>query len=216
MAFQILEDDHGYFWMNCNKGVFRASKKELNDFADGRIRRIRSLSFGISEGVRGVESTGPAQPAGWKSRDGKLWFPTIKGVAVVDPDYRKRNEHVPPVLIEKMVVEGTWSTRRRRWSSARGARRLEFTFTALSFLVPEKNRFKTMLQRIRPRLERRDQPEAGLLYQPAAGQLHLPGDRLQQRRQWNREGRQPALRVAPLLFPDVLVLGRSPSWGCCS
>ena len=92
--------------MNCDKGVYRVSKKELNDFADGRVSGIHSLSFGISEGVRGIESTGPAQPAGWKSRDGKLWFPTIKGVAVVDPDYGKRNESIPPVIIEKMAVDG--------------------------------------------------------------------------------------------------------------
>ena len=145
VVFQILEDDRGYFWMNCNKGVFRVSKKELNDFADGRIPRIHSLSFGISEGVRGVESTGPAQPAGWKSRDGKLWFPTIKGVAVVDPDYRKSNENVPPVLIEKMTVDGLALDLARRPLIDPGRKKLEFTFTALSFLVPEKNRFKTML-----------------------------------------------------------------------
>ena len=146
VAFQILEDDHGYLWMNCNKGVFRASKKELNDFADGVSRRVQSLSFGISEGMRGVESTGPAQPAGWKCRDGSLWFPTIKGVTVLYPDYRERNERVPPVLIEKMIVEGQEIDLMAPVVISPGRKKLEFTFTALSFLLPEKNRFKTMLR----------------------------------------------------------------------
>jgi len=146
VAFQILEDDHGHFWMNCNRGVYRASKKELNDFADGRIRRIRALSFGVSEGMRGVESTGPAQPAGWKARDGKLWFPTIKGVAVVDPDYRKRNERVPPVVIERMDVNGEAVDLAAPPVIHPGRKKLDFYFTALSYLVPEKNRFKTMLR----------------------------------------------------------------------
>ena len=146
VAFQVLEDNHGYLWMNCNKGVYRVSKKELNDFADGSSRSINSLSFGISEGVRGVESTGPAQPAGWKSQDGKLWFPTIKGVTVLDPDYHKRNESVPPVLIEKMTVDGNAVDLAQPPVISPGRKKLEFTFTALSFLVPEKNRFKTMLK----------------------------------------------------------------------
>jgi len=146
VAFQILEDDHGFFWMNCNKGVYRVSKKELNDFADGRAARVNSLSFGISEGVRGVESTGPAQPAGWKARDGKLWFPTIKGVAVVDPDYRKRNERVPPVVIERMDVNGEAVDPAAPPVIHPGRKKLDFYFTALSYLVPEKNRFKTMLR----------------------------------------------------------------------
>lgn len=146
VAFQILEDDHGFLWMNCNKGVYRVSKAELNDFADGRIRRVRSYSFGISEGVRGVESTGPAQPAGWKSRDGKLWFPTIKGIAVVDPDYRKRNEHVPQVFIERMTVDGQADAPAVPLVIGPGRKKLEFTYTALSYLVPEKVRFRTWLQ----------------------------------------------------------------------
>ncbi|MBN2399070.1 MAG: hypothetical protein JXI33_01880 [Candidatus Aminicenantes bacterium] len=146
VAFQILEDDQGYLWMNCNRGVYRASKKELNDFADGRRSRVGSLLHGVSEGVRGAESTGPAQPAGWKSRDGKLWFPTIKGVTVLDPDYRKRNERTPPVLIEKMTVEDREIDLTMPPVIGPGRKKLEFTYTALSFLVPEKNRFKTMLR----------------------------------------------------------------------
>lgn len=146
VAFQVLEDDHGYLWMNCNKGVYRASKKELNDFADGLLPRIHSLSFGKSEGVRGIECSGPAQPAGWKSRDGKLWFPTINGVTVIDPDYRRRNERIPPVRIEKMTVEGQAVDLTAAPVIGPGRKKLEFTFTALSFLVPEKNRFKTWLR----------------------------------------------------------------------
>jgi ligand-binding sensor domain-containing protein/signal transduction histidine kinase len=146
VAFQILEDDQGYLWMNCNRGVYRASKKELNAFADGLLTRIGALSYGISEGVRGVESTGPAQPAGWKSRDGNLWFPTLKGLTVLDPDYRKRNERIPPVLIEKMTVDGQAVGTAVRPLIGPGRKKLEFTYTALSFLVPEKIRFKTMLR----------------------------------------------------------------------
>jgi ligand-binding sensor domain-containing protein/signal transduction histidine kinase len=145
VAFQILEDDRGFLWMNCNKGVYRVSKKELNDFADGRITQVRSYSFGISEGVRGVESTGPAQPAGCRGRDGRLWFATLRGVTVVDPDYSRRNEHVPPVFIETMTVDGREADLSSPLVFGPGRRKLEFSFTSLSFLVPEKNRFRTML-----------------------------------------------------------------------
>lgn len=146
VAFQILEDDHGYFWMNCNKGVYCVSKKELNDFADGRIQRVTSLSFVVSEGVIGVESNGPAQPAGCKGRDGKLWFPTIKGVAVVDPDYRKLNGREPPVIIERMNVNDEPVDLTVPPVIGPGRKKLDFHFTALSFLAPGKNRFKTMLR----------------------------------------------------------------------
>jgi signal transduction histidine kinase/ligand-binding sensor domain-containing protein len=200
VAFQILEDDHGFFWMNCNKGVFRASKKELNDFADGLIPRVRSLSFGVSEGVRGVESTGPAQPAGWKNRDGKLWFPTIKGLAVVDPDYRKRNQRVPPVLIEKMAVEGVALDPASPRVIGPGRKKIEFTYTALSYLVPEKNRFKTMLRGF----DRAWSAETG---QRQVSYTNLPPGRYTFRviacnndGQWNRQGASLSFELRPHFF----------------
>ncbi len=203
VAFQILEDDHGYFWMNCNKGVFRASKKELNDFADGLIPRVHSLSFGVSEGVRGVESTGPAQPAGWKSREGKLWFPTIKGLAVVDPDYRKRNERVPPVLIEKMAVEDTVVDMASPLVIGPGRKKIEFTFTALSYLVPEKNRFRTMLRGF-------DRGWSAETSQRRVSYTNLPPGNYAFRviacnndGQWNREGASLRFELRPYFFQTL-------------
>jgi ligand-binding sensor domain-containing protein/signal transduction histidine kinase len=146
VAFQILEDGQGFLWMNCNKGVYRVSKKELNEFADGARSRVQSFSLGISDGVRGVESSGPAQPAGWRARDGMLWFPTITGVTVLDPADRQRNERIPPVLIEKMLVDGREVDLSAPPVFGPGRKKLEFIYTALSFFVPEKNRFKTMLR----------------------------------------------------------------------
>jgi signal transduction histidine kinase/ligand-binding sensor domain-containing protein len=200
VAFQILEDDHGFLWMNCNKGVYRVRKAELNDFADGRRRRVTSFSFGISEGVRGVESTGPAQPAGWKSRDGKLWFPTIKGVAVVDPDYRKRNEHVPRVFIERMTFDGTAADLARPLVIDPGRRKLEFTYTALSFLVPEKVRFKTWLEGF-------DRGWSAETSQRQASYTNLPPGRYTLRviacnndGKWNEEGASLVFTLRPFFY----------------
>ena len=36
--------------------------------------------------MRTSECNGRGQPAGWRTADGRLWFPTIDGVAVIDQD----------------------------------------------------------------------------------------------------------------------------------
>lgn len=41
----ILEDDHRNLWITCNKGIYRVSKIELNDFADGRVAAIHSVGL---------------------------------------------------------------------------------------------------------------------------------------------------------------------------
>jgi hypothetical protein len=74
--WQILEDDEGYFWMSCNKGIFRVRKSELDDFIEGRRTSVTSEVYGTSDGMRSRECNGTSQPAGWKAKDGSLWFPT--------------------------------------------------------------------------------------------------------------------------------------------
>ncbi|MCP5105855.1 MAG: hypothetical protein GY950_20880, partial [bacterium] len=101
---QVLEDDRGNLWMGCNKGVFRVSKKELNDFADGKISGIHCVSYDEKDGMASRECNGVSQPSGWKSRDGKLWFPTVKGVVMIDPNNINLNRLPPPVKIEAITT----------------------------------------------------------------------------------------------------------------
>lgn len=145
VVYQILEDDNANLWMSCNKGIFRVSKQQLNDFADGKISAITSVPYSTSDGLLSSECNG-GSPAGWKSRDGRLWFPTVKGVAVINPAYIKLNTILPPVAIEKVVINGHSVNLTQAIRAAPGKGELEFEFTALSFLVPEKVRFKYQLE----------------------------------------------------------------------
>lgn len=151
LAFQVLEDHRGNLWMNCNRGIYRVQKKDLNDFANGKIKRIPCFSFGKSEGIKSTECSGPAQPAGLCSNEGKLWFPTIRGVVVIDPEHIKINKTVPPMVIEAMQVDGETvytypEAPGETIKLSPGTHRIEFKYTGLSFTVPERMRFKYKLE----------------------------------------------------------------------
>ena len=75
----------GRSWMGSNRGISRVSRRELNDFAEGRRGSITAVVFGTKDGLKSAEINGGAQPSGVKASDGRLWFPTMAGVAVVDP-----------------------------------------------------------------------------------------------------------------------------------
>src|SRR5262249_56054705 len=99
-VFQILEDARGNFWMSSNRGIYRVNKHELNEFAAGRLSSITSVAYGRSDGLLNPECNGGRWPAGGKTRDGKLWFPTQDGVAGVDPRNTPPKPQTPPLLIE--------------------------------------------------------------------------------------------------------------------
>ena len=88
--------------MNCNTGIWRTSLKQLNDVADGRRTSVDSFVYGVADGMLSSEGVG-AQRAGRKMHDGSLWFPTTRGIVVIDP--RRRDTESPRVLIEGITVD---------------------------------------------------------------------------------------------------------------
>jgi ligand-binding sensor domain-containing protein/signal transduction histidine kinase len=150
VVFQILEDDAGNLWMSSNHGVYRVSRAELNAFADGRVDRITSVAYGKADGMKNHECNGAHQPAGWKGRDGRLWFPTIRGITVVDPAAIRINTLEPPVLIEQVRVEQEPVAMDAPVVLAPGSNKLEFRYTALSYQAPERVRFRYMLEGFDP------------------------------------------------------------------
>jgi ligand-binding sensor domain-containing protein/signal transduction histidine kinase len=146
VVFHILDDDRGNLWLSSNHGVARVSKQDLDDFAAGRVRSIQPAAFGVSDGMRSAECNGAHQPAGWKARDGRLWFPTIGGVTSVDPNRMPLNTLLPPVVVEEFRVNERELPAGERAELPPGRSRLEFQFTALSLLAPEKVQFRYKLE----------------------------------------------------------------------
>jgi two-component sensor histidine kinase/streptogramin lyase len=151
-VFEILEDDSGHLWMSCRRGIFRVSRSQFDGLDAGRLQRINCTIFGREDGLATVQFSGVAKPAGWKSRDGRLWFATIRGAVAVE-SHININEQPPTVVVEEIIVDGQ---KRRLDGSATGALRsleippgsgrLEIHFTALSLQSAEKNRFKYQLR----------------------------------------------------------------------
>jgi signal transduction histidine kinase/ligand-binding sensor domain-containing protein len=209
-VFQILEDDAGWCWMSCNRGIYRVRKQELNDFADGRLARLTSIAYGKSDGMPSAECNGGRWPAGVRASDGKLWFPTMGGVAVIDPATIRTNSQPPPVVIEGMRIDNQ-SVGVELMDSAIQIRpeqqNFEIEYTALSFINSETLRFKY-------KLEGWDQDwvEAGT--RRTAYFSHVaPGDytfrviAANRDGVWNMEGQSLRIRVLPPFYRTWWFLG---------
>jgi len=147
-VFQILEDSRGNLWMSCNQGIYRVSKQQMNDFAAGKVKAITSIAYGKRDGMRNTECNGGLWPAGWKTRDGMLLFPTQDGVAVVDPERLASNPKPPPVVIESVVIDREPVPLDRPIRVSPGRENLEIQYTALSLIDSERIRFRYKTQGI--------------------------------------------------------------------
>jgi signal transduction histidine kinase len=134
-----LEDGRGDLWANGGT-VCRFSLKELNDVGDG-YSSLSPRCYGPGEGTRSFEGV-LGSPAGWKTTDGRFWFPTPHGAVAIDPD---AVNGPPPVILEEAWANKLTLARDGRTSAPPGNNTFDFRFTALSLSAPEKQRFKYRL-----------------------------------------------------------------------
>jgi signal transduction histidine kinase len=95
-----------------------------------------------------IECAEGLQPAGCKTADGRLWFPTSKGLVAVNPLDVETNPLPPPVEMEAMQVDDRPMTKGNGAELIQvppGRHRFEFQYTGLSFVDPEKVQFKCRL-----------------------------------------------------------------------
>ena len=145
-VFQILEDEKRNFWISCNKGIYRVSLAELEDFADGKIAKINSVAYGRQDGMLNTEANGGRQPAGIKTADGRFWFPTQDGVAVIDPREVSFNPNPPPVLIEDVLIDREKANFQNGIAFQANENNLEIRYTGISFIKSEQVKFRYRIE----------------------------------------------------------------------
>jgi signal transduction histidine kinase/ligand-binding sensor domain-containing protein len=153
VIYHLVDDQQGNLWMGSQAGILRVAKADLNFCADGLAESIPVLVYSQAEGLNARTCSGGFQPGACRAPDGRLWFPTPKGLAIIDPLNVQTNPAPPPVVIEEVLVDGQalpiTAARLAAPPSVRispGKQRIGFRYTALSFAVPGKVQFQHKLE----------------------------------------------------------------------
>lgn len=195
---RLIADEYDNFWMLGNRGIFVVERQALNDIADGKKGQLICRSYGVEDGMLTSEGNGGNMYAGWRTRDGRFWFPTIHGYAVIIP--APPNAFRPPTIIEEALIESRSLDLTQPFEINPGQRNLEIRYTGLSFIKPELVRFKYKMEGFDP-----DWIEAGT--RRAAYYSYLPpGDytfmviAANADGIWNTDGASVKVRVLPPFY----------------
>ncbi len=167
---QIVADGRGWLWFGGDRGIFKVRQAEMDDVCEGKNDRVRSVQYGPGEygqadGRPSLQANFGNSPIALRSQDGRIWLAMRTALAIIDPDQGTPNSRPPPVLLTRMAVgdrtvvsyggelavtrppPGTLSAanERIRVLVPPDHRRLEFDFTALSFVGTENILFRYRL-----------------------------------------------------------------------
>jgi signal transduction histidine kinase/ligand-binding sensor domain-containing protein len=141
----IIEDDLGSMWFSGNKGVFRSSTQALLDYAEGKNRVYSFDAYGTADGMKSRETNAIGQPNVWKTRDGRIIYPTVAGAAIVDPARIRLNTVPPRVVLERFSADNTPRDMRKEISLPPGTSSLEFQYVGVTFIGSDRVQYRYKL-----------------------------------------------------------------------
>ena len=141
----LIEDGKKQFWFSGVKGIFRTSLQELHEVANGQRKYVTSVAYNSYDGLRSTE-VAAGKPAAIRSDDGRLWFATSKGIAMVDPARMPFNTIPPSIQIERLMADNEPLPLNGAITLKPGVERLEIIYTGINLLLPERVRFKVKLE----------------------------------------------------------------------
>jgi signal transduction histidine kinase/ligand-binding sensor domain-containing protein len=143
--FEVLDDRQGRLWMTSFKGVSWVSKRELSRVMDGETKRIAPAIYDTADGLRSRDCNGGFQPAGVVTADGRVMFPTAKGLSVASLTQLANAAEPPHVLLERLEANDREFSLERPIEIPPGLGKLVFSFTAPDFSAPDKLKFRYRL-----------------------------------------------------------------------
>ncbi len=142
--FDLIEDNYGNFWVPYNTGIMMLNKKELNEFAHGKIKQYTCKVFNKKDGAQPLMLTPAAKII--KTNDGKIWMPSLNGMIVVDPSDISYNKLEPKVILESFTVNDSVYNLFDKPIIEAGKQHYEFKYTAICMKNPAKVHFKYKLE----------------------------------------------------------------------
>lgn len=137
----ILEDSTNHLWFATDKGLARCDCTMTADCTHW-------IEFGPADGLRSRETATNSHPSAWRSRDGRLWFATPKGLEEADPSHFPINTIPSPVVLERFAVDDVNQalSASSMLKIAAGRVHFEFDYAGLSFTAPQKVRYRYLLE----------------------------------------------------------------------
>jgi signal transduction histidine kinase/streptogramin lyase len=149
MIAVFVEDLNANLWVCTARGISRLERAKIEAVADRRAASLEPIILDRADGLLKPEGSGGGMdPSGLRDRNGRIWIPTIGGIAVIDPASFPTNA-IPP----KLLIEGATLADRpvplgddRVIQVPAGTESIELAYTAFSLLSPSKVRFKYRLE----------------------------------------------------------------------
>ena len=139
-----MPDARNSLWLYSECGLIEIDRAELDSWWTQPDRMVKFKLFDVFDGAQpGLTSL---KPQATRSTNGHLWFVNGQMLQMIDPGHLQKNVIPPPGHIEEVVADRKSYLPGKDLRLPALTRELEIDYTALSFVVPQKVRFRYKLE----------------------------------------------------------------------
>lgn len=146
----IIETRDGGLWLNEMRGIVHIPSEEVRHFIADPRYKVQFRRFASLDGLPGAPQMEFTASTAVETSDGRLWFATDNGLAWIDPAHLVTNTVPPPVSIVSITNERHSQSGSAAVKFNAGTHTVEIDYTALSFSVPQRVRFRYKLEGVDP------------------------------------------------------------------
>ncbi|MBC7910390.1 MAG: hypothetical protein H7Y30_07820 [Pyrinomonadaceae bacterium] len=144
-VYSAINDDFGNFWLYAQCGLLKIPASDMATWLKSPESKVSVKTFDALDGALPAPG-GVNQRRASKSPDGRLWFTNGTAAQMIDPLRNYDNTIPPPVYIEGLVADRKSYQTQGQLNLPPLRSELEINYTALSYTVPRKVKFRYKLE----------------------------------------------------------------------
>jgi len=105
-AHCFTPDKNGFCWISSNRGLFKASLKELLAAFKNPAASVYYHYYGTLDGMKSTELNGGCQPCALELKNGQISYPSMDGLVYADPSKQDLRVPNPEIHIDDWIIDG--------------------------------------------------------------------------------------------------------------
>ena len=201
-----IRDNQATLWIYAKCGLIGIPDSELKRWWQQPNTRIQFQFLDVFDGATPGFST--FQPTATKSPDGRLWFVNDAVLQMVDPGALRSTHSIPPpVYIQELHADRKNYAIGGPRSLPPRSRDIEIDYTALSFAIPQKVRFRYRLDERAAEWQDAGARREAFYSDLAPGQYHFHVSASNNDGVWNEQGATVNFSIAPEYYQTIWFRG---------
>lgn len=142
VCYFIEQDNRGIYWIGTNNGVVRFDYESYQ----AKEETEHKQAFKLITQDQGLVANEMNAGASYKDSRGHLWFGSVGGITVFNPEEERVNVSPPVVHIESMQVSGETIPIESNLEIGSDNQNITFEFIGISFTAPEQVHYRYRLR----------------------------------------------------------------------